>query len=84
MNWDLVPSIVYTQPGAGLGRRKPSEQLKAAAVAYKVAASIPSPPIRAAAPTGTTEGFVKVLATTRAPTRCWACDIIGKAEAGTW
>jgi dihydrolipoamide dehydrogenase len=79
VNWDLVPSIVYTQPEvAWVG--KTEEQLKAAAVAYKVGKYpfMADPRSRA---NGTTEGFVKVLAD-KGTDRVLGVHIIG-AEAGT-
>jgi dihydrolipoamide dehydrogenase len=79
VNWDLVPSIVYTQPEvAWVGRTE--EQLKAAGVAYKVGKYpfTADPRSRANAHT---EGFVKVLAD-KATDRVLGVHIIG-AEAGT-
>jgi dihydrolipoamide dehydrogenase len=78
VNWDLVPSIIYTQPEvAWVG--KTEEQLKAAARPTR-SASTRSPPIRAAAPTPH-RGFVKVLAD-KATDQVLGVHIIG-AEAGT-
>jgi dihydrolipoamide dehydrogenase len=79
VNWDLVPSIIYTQPEvAWVGRTE--EQLKAAGVAYKVGKYpfLADPRSRA---NGTTEGFAKVLAD-QATDQVLGVHIIG-AEAGT-
>ncbi|MBN9086668.1 MAG: dihydrolipoyl dehydrogenase [Reyranella sp.] len=79
VDWDLVPSIVYTQPEvAWVG--KTEEQLKAAGVAYKVGKYpfMADPRSRA---NGTTEGFAKVLAD-KATDQVLGVHIIG-AEAGT-
>jgi dihydrolipoamide dehydrogenase len=79
VNWDLVPSIVYTQPEvAWVG--KTEEQLKAANVAYKSGKYpfLADPRSRA---NGRTEGFVKVLTDARTDT-VLGVHIIG-AEAGT-
>jgi dihydrolipoamide dehydrogenase len=79
VNWDLVPSIIYTQPEvAWVG--KSEEQLKAAGVAYKIGKYpfTADPRSRANA---RTEGFVKVLAD-KATDRVLGVHIIG-AEAGT-
>jgi dihydrolipoyl dehydrogenase len=79
VNWDLVPSIIYTQPEvAWVG--KTEEQLKAAGVAYKVGKYpfTADPRSRANA---ATEGFVKVLAD-KATDQVLGVHIIG-AEAGT-
>jgi dihydrolipoamide dehydrogenase len=79
VNWDLVPSVLYTQPEvAWVG--KTEEQLKAAGVAYKVGKYpfTADPRSRANA---TTEGFVKVLAD-KATDQVLGVHIIG-AEAGT-
>ena len=79
VNWDLVPSIVYTQPEvAWVG--KTEEQLKAAAIAYKVGKYPFTADPRSRA-NGTTEGFVKVLAD-KGTDRVLGVHIIG-AEAGT-
>ncbi len=60
VNWDLVPSIIYTQPEvAWVG--KTEEQLKSAGVAYKVGKYPFTADPRSRA-NGATEGFVKVLA----------------------
>ena len=79
VNWDLVPSVLYTQPEvAWVG--KTEEQLKAAGVAYKVGKYpfTADPRSRANA---ATEGFVKVLAD-KATDQVLGVHIIG-AEAGT-
>jgi dihydrolipoamide dehydrogenase len=79
VNWDLVPSIVYTQPEvAWVG--KTEEQLKAAAVAYKIGKYPFTADPRSRA-NGTTEGFVKVLAD-KGTDRVLGVHIIG-VEAGT-
>ena len=79
VNWDLVPSIVYTQPEvAWVG--KTEEQLKAAAVAYKIGKYPFTADPRSRA-NGTTEGFVKVLAD-KGTDKVLGVHIIG-AEAGT-
>ena len=78
-NWDLVPSIVYTQPEvAWVG--KSEEQLKAAGIAYKIGKYpfTADPRSRANA---RTEGFVKVLAD-KTTDRVLGVHILG-AEAGT-
>jgi len=79
VNWDLVPSVIYTQPEvAWVG--KTEEQLKAAGTAYKIG-KYPftgDPRSRANAET---EGFVKVLAD-KATDQVLGVHIIG-AEAGT-
>jgi dihydrolipoamide dehydrogenase len=79
VNWDLVPSVVYTQPEvAWVG--KTEEQLKAAGVDYKVGKYpfLADPRSRA---NGATEGFAKVLAD-KATDQVLGVHIIG-AEAGT-
>jgi dihydrolipoamide dehydrogenase len=79
VNWDLVPSIIYTQPEvAWVG--KTEEQLKAAGTAYKIGKYpfTADPRSRANA---ATEGFVKVLAD-KATDQVLGVHIIG-AEAGT-
>ncbi len=79
VNWDLVPSVVYTQPEvAWVG--KTEEQLKAAGVAYKVGKYpfTADPRSRANA---ATEGFVKVLSD-KTTDRVLGVHIFG-AEAGT-
>jgi len=79
VNWDLVPSIVYTQPEvAWVG--KTEEQLKAAGTAYKIGKYPFTADPRSRA-NGATEGFVKVLAD-KATDRVLGVHIIG-AEAGT-
>ncbi len=79
VDWDLVPSVIYTQPEvAWVG--KTEEQLKAAGVAYKVGKYpfTADPRSRANA---ATEGFVKVLAD-KVTDKVLGVHIIG-AEAGT-
>jgi len=79
VDWDLVPSVIYTQPEvAWVG--KTEEQLKAANVAYKIGKYpfTADPRSRANA---ATEGFVKVLAD-KATDQVLGVHIIG-AEAGT-
>ena len=79
VNWELVPSVVYTQPEvAWVGRTE--EQLKAAGVAYKIGKYpfTADPRSRANA---ATEGFVKVLAD-KATDRVLGVHVFG-AEAGT-
>ncbi|MBS0520725.1 MAG: dihydrolipoyl dehydrogenase [Proteobacteria bacterium] len=79
VNWDLVPSIIYTQPEvAWVG--KTEEQLKAAGIAYKVGKYPFTADPRSRA-NGATEGFVKVLAD-KATDQVLGVHIIG-AEAGT-
>ena len=79
VNWDLVPSIIYTQPEvAWVG--KTEEQLKSAGVAYKVGKYPFTADPRSRA-NGTTEGFVKVLAE-KATDKVLGVHIFG-AEAGT-
>jgi len=79
VNWDLVPSIVYTRPEvAWVGRTE--EQLKAAGTAYKIGKYPFTADPRSRA-NGATEGFVKVLAD-KATDRVLGVHIIG-AEAGT-
>jgi dihydrolipoamide dehydrogenase len=79
VDWDLVPSIIYTQPEvAWVG--KTEEQLKAAGVAYK-AGKYPFTADPRSRANGATEGFVKVLAD-KATDQVLGVHIIG-AEAGT-
>jgi dihydrolipoamide dehydrogenase len=79
VNWDLVPSVVYTQPEvAWVG--KTEEQLKAANIAYRIGKYPFTADPRSRA-NGTTEGFVKVLAD-KATDQVLGVHIIG-AEAGT-
>jgi len=79
VDWNLVPSVIYTQPEvAWVG--KTEEQLKAAAVAYKVGKYSFTADPRSRA-NGATEGFVKVLAD-KATDKVLGVHIIG-AEAGT-
>ncbi len=79
VDWNLVPSVLYTQPEvAWVG--KTEEQLKAANIAYKIGKYpfTADPRSRANA---ATEGFVKVLAD-KATDQVLGVHIIG-AEAGT-
>ena len=79
VDWDKVPSVIYTQPEvAWVG--KTEEQLKAAGIAYKIGKYpfTADPRSRANA---RTDGFVKVLAD-KATDRVLGVHIIG-AEAGT-
>jgi dihydrolipoamide dehydrogenase len=79
VNWDLVPSIIYTQPEvAWVGRTE--EQLKAEGIAYKIGKYPFAADPRSRA-NGATEGFVKVLAD-KATDQVLGVHIIG-AEAGT-
>ena len=79
VDWDLVPSVIYTQPEvAWVG--KTEEQLKAAGVAYKVGKYPFTADPRSRA-NGATEGFVKVLAD-KATDKVLGVHVIG-AEAGT-
>jgi dihydrolipoamide dehydrogenase len=79
VNWDLVPSVVYTQPEvAWVG--KTEEQLKAEGVAYKIGKYPFTADPRSRA-NGATEGFVKVLAD-RVTDQVLGVHVIG-AEAGT-
>jgi dihydrolipoamide dehydrogenase len=79
VDWDLVPSVIYTQPEvAWVG--KTEEQLKVAGVAYKVGKYPFTADPRSRA-NGATEGFVKVLAD-KATDKVLGVHIIG-AEAGT-
>jgi len=79
VNWDLVPSIIYTQPEvAWVG--KTEEQLKEAGIAYKVGKYPFTADPRSRA-NGATEGFVKVLAD-KTTDQVLGVHIIG-AEAGT-
>ena len=79
VDWNLVPSVIYTQPEvAWVG--KTEEQLKAAGVTYKVGKYPFTADPRSRA-NGATEGFVKVLAD-KATDKVLGVHIIG-AEAGT-
>jgi dihydrolipoamide dehydrogenase len=79
VNWDLVPSVLYTQPEvAWVG--KTEEQLKAAGIAYKVGKYPFTADPRSRA-NGATEGFAKVLAD-KTTDEVLGVHIIG-AEAGT-
>ena len=79
VDWDLVPSVIYTQPEvAWVG--KTEEQLKAAGVTYKVGKYPFTADPRSRA-NGSTDGFVKVLAD-KATDKVLGVHVIG-AEAGT-
>jgi dihydrolipoamide dehydrogenase len=79
VDWDKVPSVIYTQPEvAWVG--KTEEQLKAAGIAYKIGKYPFTADPRSRA-NGRTEGFVKVLAD-KATDRVLGVHIFG-AEAGT-
>jgi dihydrolipoamide dehydrogenase len=79
VNWDLVPSVIYTQPEiAWVG--KTEEQLKAEGIAYKIGKYPFTADPRSRA-NGQTEGFVKVLAD-KATDQVLGVHVIG-AEAGT-
>jgi dihydrolipoamide dehydrogenase len=79
VNWDLVPSVIYTQPEiAWVG--KTEEQLKAEGVAYKIGKYPFTADPRSRA-NGATEGFVKVLAD-KTTDQVLGVHVIG-AEAGT-
>jgi dihydrolipoamide dehydrogenase len=79
VNWDLVPSVIYTQPEvAWVG--KTEEQLKEVGVAYKIGKYPFTADPRSRA-NGAMEGFVKVLAD-KATDKVLGVHIIG-AEAGT-
>ncbi len=79
VDWNLVPSVLYTQPEvAWVG--KTEEQLKAAGIAYKVGKYPFSADPRSRA-NAATEGFAKVLAD-KTTDEVLGVHIIG-AEAGT-
>jgi dihydrolipoamide dehydrogenase len=79
VNWDLVPSVIYTQPEvAWVG--KTEEQLKAESIAYKIGKYPFTADPRSRA-NGATDGFVKVLAD-KASDQVLGVHVIG-AEAGT-
>ncbi len=79
VNYDAIPSVVYTAPEiASVG--KTEEELKAAGVAYKVG-KFPFTANGRAKVNRTTDGFVKILADARTD-RVLGVHIIG-AEAGT-
>jgi dihydrolipoamide dehydrogenase len=79
VDWNLVPSVIYTQPEvAWVG--KTEEQLKAAGVAYKVGKYPFTADPRSRA-NGATEGFVKVLAD-KTTDKVLGIHVMG-AEAGT-
>jgi dihydrolipoamide dehydrogenase len=75
VNYDVIPSVVYTEPeAASVG--KTEEELKAAGVAYKVG-KFPFTANGRARAMNATEGFVKFLADA-ATDRVLGCHIIGK------
>jgi dihydrolipoyl dehydrogenase len=79
VNYDVIPSVIYTAPEvASVG--KTEEELKAAGIAYKVG-KFPFTANGRAKVNRTTEGFVKVLAD-EATDRVLGVHIIG-ADAGT-
>ncbi|MGE0061297.1 MAG: dihydrolipoyl dehydrogenase [Xanthobacteraceae bacterium] len=79
VNYDAIPSVVYTAPEiASVG--KTEEELKAAGVAYKVG-KFPFTANGRAKVNRTTDGFVKILADAKTD-RVLGVHIIG-AEAGT-
>src|SRR5262245_5095668 len=79
VNYDVIPSVVYTAPEvAAVG--KTEEELKAAGIAYKVG-KFPFTANGRAKVNRTTEGFVKILAE-EATDRVLGVHIIG-ADAGT-
>jgi len=79
VNWDLVPSVIYTQPEvAWVG--KTEEQLKADGIAYKIGKYPFTADPRSRA-NSATDGFVKVLSD-KATDKVLGVHIIG-AEAGT-
>lgn len=79
VNYDLVPSVIYTMPEvACVG--KTEEQLKAANINYKVG-KFPFLANSRARTTGNTDGFVKILADSETD-EVYGVHIIG-AQAGT-
>ena len=79
VNYDVIPSVIYTAPEvASVGRTE--EELKAAGIAYKVG-KFPFTANGRAKVNRTTEGFVKILAE-EATDRVLGVHIIG-ADAGT-
>ena len=79
VNYDTIPSVIYTAPEvASVG--KTEEELKAAGIAYKVG-KFPFTANARAKVNRTTEGFVKILAEA-ATDRVLGVHIIG-ADAGT-
>ncbi len=79
VNYDVIPSVIYTAPEvASVGRTE--EELKAAGIAYKVG-KFPFTANARAKVNRTTEGFVKILAE-EATDRVLGVHIIG-ADAGT-
>ena len=79
VNYDTIPSVIYTAPEvASVG--KTEEELKAAGIAYKIG-KFPFTANARAKVNRTTEGFVKILAE-EATDRVLGVHIIG-ADAGT-
>jgi dihydrolipoamide dehydrogenase len=79
VNYDAIPSVVYTWPEvAGIG--KTEEELKAAGIAYKVG-KFPFTANGRARAMGHTDGFAKILAD-KATDRVLGAHILGP-EAGT-
>jgi dihydrolipoamide dehydrogenase len=75
VNYDVIPSVVYTEPEvASVGRTE--EELKAAGIAYK-AGKFPFTANGRARAMNATDGFVKFLADA-ATDRVLGCHIIGK------
>jgi dihydrolipoamide dehydrogenase len=75
VNYDVIPSVVYTEPEvASVG--KTEEELKAAGIAYK-AGKFPFTANGRARAMNATDGFVKFLADA-ATDRVLGCHIIGK------
>jgi len=78
VNYDAIPSVVYTAPEvAAIG--KTEEELKAAGVAYKVG-KFPYMANGRARAMNATDGFVKILADAKSD-RVLGCHIVG-ADAG--
>jgi len=78
VNYDVIPSVVYTAPEvAAIG--KTEEELKAAGVAYKVG-KFPYMANGRARAMNATDGFVKILADAKSD-RVLGCHIVG-ADAG--
>ena len=74
MNYDVIPSVVYTTPEvAAVGRSE--EELKSAGIAYRVGKFSFLANGRAKA-NQTTDGFVKILADERTD-RVLGCHVVG-------
>src|SRR5690606_37366169 len=79
INYDAIPSVVYTYPeAASVGATE--EQLKEKGIAYK-AGKFPYMANGRARAMGASDGFVKILADAKTD-RVLGCHIVG-AEAGT-